>query len=166
MRLNNLLQKIPLKIFYLKRNMDIKIRYILLKLLLKNTGKNVKLYGWPRLQRPERISIGNNSTINHGVVLGGRGGITIGNNVRISSGVIIESAYLDIHSTPLKHKERPIHIGNDVWIASSATILSGVTIGDRAIIAAGAVVTKDVPEGAIMMGIPAKQTGTITSHTA
>lgn len=50
----------------------------------------------------------------------------------------------------------PIHIGKNVWIGSHATILPGRTIGDNAIVAAGAVVTKDVPEGAIVGGVPAK----------
>ena len=51
---------------------------------------------------------------------------------------------------------RPVSIGNDVWIGSRVTILPGVNIGDGAIIAAGAVVTKDVPSYAIVGGVPAK----------
>lgn len=50
----------------------------------------------------------------------------------------------------------PIHIGKKVWIGSHATILSGVTIGDNAIVAAGAVVTKDVPANTVVGGVPAK----------
>jgi acetyltransferase-like isoleucine patch superfamily enzyme len=50
----------------------------------------------------------------------------------------------------------PIVIGKKVWIGSHTTILQGVTIGDNAVIAAGAVVTNDVPENAIVTGVPAK----------
>lgn len=50
----------------------------------------------------------------------------------------------------------PMHIGEKVWIGSHATILPGVTIGDHAFIAAGAVVTKDVPEDTVAGGVPAK----------
>ena len=50
----------------------------------------------------------------------------------------------------------PVEIGNGVWVGAHATILSGVTIGDNAVIAAGAVVTKDVPANAVAGGVPAK----------
>lgn len=50
----------------------------------------------------------------------------------------------------------PIHIGKNVWMGANVTILPGVTVGDRAIIAAGAVVTKDVPANKVVAGVPAK----------
>ncbi|MEZ3485540.1 MAG: hypothetical protein K1W22_02795 [Lachnospiraceae bacterium] len=51
---------------------------------------------------------------------------------------------------------KPIHIGKNVWIGANATILAGVSIGENAVVAAGAVVTKDVPDGVVVGGIPAK----------
>ncbi len=51
---------------------------------------------------------------------------------------------------------KPIHIGKKVWLGANVTVLQGVTIGDNAIVAAGAVVTKDVPANAIVGGVPAK----------
>ena len=54
---------------------------------------------------------------------------------------------------------REIHIGKNVWIGGRAIVLPGVTVGDDAIIAAGAVVTKDVPQGATVAGVPAKMVG-------
>jgi acetyltransferase-like isoleucine patch superfamily enzyme len=51
---------------------------------------------------------------------------------------------------------KPIHIGKKVWLGANVTILQGVTIGENAIVAAGAVVTKDVPANAIVGGVPAK----------
>ena len=53
-------------------------------------------------------------------------------------------------------KNKPIHIGKRVWLGANVTVLQGVTIGDNAIVAAGAVVTKDVPANAIVGGVPAK----------
>ena len=82
--------------------------------------------------------------------------ITIGEDVKISEEVIIRDS--DNHSI-LKdgyQKTKPIHIGNHVWIGLRATILKGVTIGDGAVIAAGAVVTKDVPSKALVAGVPAR----------
>lgn len=82
--------------------------------------------------------------------------ITIGNGVFIAEGVLIrDSDGHSIISEPHKNKA-PIVIGNHVWIGSRATILKGVTIGDGAIIAAGAVVTKDVPPKTLVGGVPAK----------
>jgi maltose O-acetyltransferase len=53
--------------------------------------------------------------------------------------------------------EKTVTIGRNVWVGSGCIILPGVTIGDNSVIAAGSVVTKDVPEGALMGGVPAKQ---------
>ena len=81
--------------------------------------------------------------------------ITIGKDVKISEEVIIRDS--DNHSIIKEgyQKTKPIHIGNHVWIGLRATILKGVTIGDGAVIAAGAVVTKDVPPNTLVGGVPA-----------
>lgn len=82
--------------------------------------------------------------------------IKIGNNVLISKGVMIRDS--DNH-TVLKEgyrQSKPIVIGNNVWIGMRAVILKGVTIGDGAIVAAGAVVTKNVPANTVVGGVPAK----------
>ncbi len=82
--------------------------------------------------------------------------IEIGNDVIISKEAIIRDSDSH-HIISYKHEStQPIKIGNHVWIGIRATILKGVTIGDGAIIAAGAVVTKDVPKKCIVAGVPAK----------
>ena len=82
--------------------------------------------------------------------------ITIGENVAIAREVIIRDTdsheILDGQHT----KTKPVTIGNHVWIGTRAIIMKGVTIGDGAIIAAGAIVTKDVPANTIVAGVPAK----------
>lgn len=82
--------------------------------------------------------------------------IEIGNDVAIAREVVIRDT--DAHDIlDGKHqKVKPVKIGNHVWIGAKAMIMKGVTIGDGAIIAAGAIVTKDVPEKCIVAGIPAK----------
>lgn len=152
-----LLQSILRRIFRIWDRIWLRIKYLLLSLLIHDLGKGVRVYGWPKLYWPEKISIGDYTTINHGVVIGGRGGVKIGSHVRLSPYAIIESGYLNTEtsSLPRQHKSKPIVIGDGVWVASGAIVLAGVTIGNNSVIAAGAVVTKDVPPNMIAMGIPA-----------
>ena len=104
------------------------------------------------------LTIGNNVFINQGCHFMDLGGITIGDDVMIGPKVNLISA-----GHPLSPAERrsgivakPISIGNNVWIGAAATILPGVTIGDNAVIAAGAVVSRDVPADTLAAGVPAR----------
>ena len=89
--------------------------------------------------------------------------IEIGNGVAIADGVLIRDS--DDHDIEIEgyKKTKPIKIGNHVWIGQKVTILKGVTIGDNSIIAAGAVVTGDIPENCIAAGVPARVIRTNTS---
>ncbi|CUX51511.1 acetyltransferase-like isoleucine patch superfamily enzyme [Agrobacterium tumefaciens] len=80
--------------------------------------------------------------------------ITIGDEVFIADQVIIRD--WDGHSIVGRPENAPIRIGNHVWIGMRAVILKGVTIGDGAVVAAGAIVTRDVPAGAVVAGNPAR----------
>ena len=82
--------------------------------------------------------------------------IKIGNNVAISKNVIIRDSDSHIINNDEKKMVQPVVIGNNVWIGLGAIILKGVTIGDGAVIAAGAVVNKDVPPKTLVGGVPAK----------
>lgn len=103
------------------------------------------------------LQIGNNVFINQGCHFMDMGGITIGNDVMIGPKVTLVSA-----GHPISPADRrsittaPIVIGNNVWIGAAATVLQGVTIGDDAVVAAGAVVSRDVPEGTMVAGVPAR----------
>lgn len=104
-----------------------------------------------------RLKVGNNSRIN-GAHLSVRKEIIIGNNVRISPYVLMMDTD---HHNIYDHfegqaKTESIIIEDDVWIASKATILKGVRIGEGSVIAAGAVVTKDVPPYTVAAGVPAR----------
>jgi acetyltransferase-like isoleucine patch superfamily enzyme len=105
----------------------------------------------------ENISIGKNVFVNHACTFMDRGGITIEDNVLIGPKVNLITT-----NHPINPAERratisnPILIKKGAWIGVGATILPGVTVGENAIVAAGAVVSKDVPDNAIVGGVPAK----------
>lgn len=80
--------------------------------------------------------------------------VILENNVTVGANAIIGDR--DGHSEIYASEPRPIHVGKHVWIGMNATIMKGVTIGDNAIVGAGAIVTKDVPANAIVAGVPAK----------
>lgn len=104
------------------------------------------------------IHAGKNFKIKDKVIIRALGGLTVGDNVTISSLASILTTSLVIEDGKLldKHQKAPIKLGNNVWICAGATVLSGVTIGDNTIVAAGAVVTKDLEGGWIYAGMPAK----------
>jgi len=134
----------------------ITVRGALLKMLVKDMGHGVRVYSWPDVYYPDRVSIGNDVTLNPGILIEARGGVRIGNNVRISPFVVLETSYLEFHHKEREHACAEIVIEDDVWIATRATILSGVTVGKGSVIAAGAVVTKNVPPGHVAKGVPAR----------
>ncbi len=112
-----------------------------------------------RLYNPSGIELGEDCVIGEGIVLDGRAPLKIGNHVDIASEVMIYNSEHDINDPTFKAISGPVSIGDYVFIGPRAIILPGVTIGDRAVVGAGAVVTKDVPAGAIVGGVPAKVIG-------
>lgn len=110
-------------------------------------------------QGPRGIEIGRDCHINRGVFLDGRGGIKIGHCVSISHRVALVSAGHDVHSRCFEYVKDGITLGDYVWIGVYATVLKGVSIGEGAVVAAGAVVTKDVEPYTIVGGVPAKKIG-------
>ena len=111
-----------------------------------------------------KIIVGKNVGINHYCVIYGMGGVTIGDDVMMATSCILVSGNhnyerLDIpmHSQGVTRKA--IYINNNVWLGARVTILAGVEIGEGAIIAAGAVVTTDIPAYSIAAGVPARVIG-------
>ena len=104
---------------------------------------------------PARISWGERVIVGPGCTLGAVGGITLGDHVRLSKGAVLETAGLDFSQPPpYRHTTKPIVLENGVWVGARAMILGGVTIGQQAVIGAGAVVTRDVPPFTIVTGQP------------
>ena len=138
------------------------VRVFLIKLLIiRKMGKdNYFSMGLKFHSKKTNIEVGNGCVINKNVSLDGRGGkLIIGNNVDIAEGVNIWTLQHDHHDDYHKLKGGDVIIEDYVWIASRCTILPGIRIGKGAVIACGAVVTKDVPSMAIVGGIPAKVIG-------
>ena len=86
----------------------------------------------------------------------GHGGVRVGESAQIGPGTVVTTSGHDYRATELALDLAPVDIGARVWIGSMATILPGVTIGDRAVIGAGAVVTSDIPADCLAVGVPAK----------
>ncbi len=97
--------------------------------------------------------------INSNSVIACSSNITIGDGATIARGVYIydgdHHSIIDENNNPL-NDAAPIYIGKHVWVGVKATILKGVTIGDGSVIAAGAVVTNDIPQNCLAAGVPAK----------
>lgn len=102
------------------------------------------------------FTIGNHSVINAKCRMDNKSSITIGNNVSISQEVMILSADHDPDSPTFAGRDLPVVIEDDVFIGSRAMVLPGVTVGRGAVIAAGAVVTKDIAPYQVVGGVPAK----------
>ena len=137
------------------------MRKVFMKLLGVRMGKNtnINMKQYLMLNLSKRLRIGNNCHINHGCFFDARDNIFIGNNVSISHNVTFNTMSHDINSLLFKTKFARIKIEDNVWIGINATILQGVKVGTGAVIAAGSVVTKDVPDFAVVAGIPAKIIG-------
>ena len=105
------------------------------------------------------VRLGDRVEINNFCIVNGTGGVDIGDDTVIGPGARIISYQhryargATIQSQPVD--ARPIRIGRDVWLGANAIILAGVTIGDGAVVAAGAVVRNDVPAYAVVAGVPA-----------
>ena len=105
----------------------------------------------------KNITIGRNVFINAGCKFQDQGGIFIDDGALIGHAVVL--ATLNHDMDPVKRQQlhpAPIHIGKNVWIGANATICPGVTIGDNSVVAAGAVVNRDVPQDVIVGGVPAR----------
>ena len=133
----------------------------IVELMSKITGRQVDksfvLFPPFNTDYGKNIIFGKNVFLNAGCKFQDQGGITIGDNVLIGHNVVL--ATLDHNICVSKRAElfaAPIVIEDNVWIGANVTIISGVTVGKGSIVAAGAVVTKDVPEYSIVGGIPAK----------
>ena len=103
-----------------------------------------------------KLRFGRNVFVNHGCTAMDFGGIDIGDDVMIGPNVqLISSGHpLDPATRRSQITTAPIRIGRGVWIAAGATVLQGVTVGDDAVVAAGAVVSKDVPPRTLVAGAP------------
>lgn len=138
---------------------DIVAQNAILRRLLGRTGRNFYFNQPFRCDYGCNISIGENFFANFNLTILDEAPVVIGDDAFIGPNVSIYTACHPIEADKRSTRQEwaePVTIGNDVWIGGSATILPGVTIGDRVVIGAGAVVTKDVPPDCVVGGNPAK----------
>ena len=131
------------------------------KLLCEITGREVDesvgIFTPFSINYGKNLGLGKNIFINANCSFLDLGGITIDDEVMIAPGVVVSS-----EGHPVGANERhmltasPVHIKRNAWIGANATILPGVTVGENSVVAAGAVVSGDVPDNTIVGGIPAK----------
>lgn len=134
-----------------------KIREIFSRLIGKPVDDSFNIFPPFYTDCGKNITIGQHVFFNSGCKFQDQGGITIGDGALIGHNVVLATlnhCMIPAHRADLE--PAPIHIGKNVWIGANAMVLPGVTIGDGAVVAAGAIVTKDVPSNTIVAGIPAK----------
>jgi acetyltransferase-like isoleucine patch superfamily enzyme len=125
-------------------------------------GPGSRLYPYVRIYSPRLVRLGRDVVLNDFVHIWGAGGVTIGDDTLIAAHSVITSQSHDIDAggKGLLYREtnanKAVTIGRNVWIGSNVTIVPGVTIGDNSVVAAGAVVTRDVPAHALVAGVPAR----------
>lgn len=122
-------------------------------------GLHSTIYGGAEIRCARKIVIGNGSSIGHHVILDGRGELYIGNNVNLSTGAWIWTSEHIVNSPDFSVIAEKVTIEDYAWLSCRTVILPGVTVGEGAVVAAGAVVTKDVAPYTIVGGVPAKEIG-------
>lgn len=138
---------------------DKQAQYDCLKEILGSCGEDVWIGKRFSFDNGKNIHIGNNFTGNYNLTILDIKEVYIGDNVMIGPHTLITTV-----GHPLSPKGRrkhlaeahEIHIGDDVWIGGNVTILPGITIGNNVVIGAGAVVSKDIPDNSLALGVPAR----------
>lgn len=131
-----------------------------IRALFGKAGKNPNILTGFHCDNGLNIEVGDEFLANYNVTILDIAKVQMGNNVWIGPGTLITSINHPLNPAGRrKHLgiAKPIKIGNDVWIGGNATILPGVTIGNNVVVAAGAVVTKDIPDNSLVGGVPAKK---------
>lgn len=135
------------------------MRLFLYRIFGLQIGPGSHIYMGAEIRSISRIKIGSGTSIGHNVLLDGRGRLFIGNNVNVGTDVMIWTAEHDVTSSDFRSYSSPVKIEDYVWLSSRVIVLPGVTVREGAVVAAGAVVTKDVDPYMIVGGVPAKEIG-------
>jgi maltose O-acetyltransferase len=122
-------------------------------------GKNISMYNSVEFRNPSGLIIKDSCSIGKHILLDARKGLIINKCVVIASHVIIWTLHHDYNSPTFSAIGDSVEIGEYAWICSRAIILPGIKIGKAAVVASGAVVTKDVEPFTIVGGVPAKKIG-------
>ncbi len=131
-------------------------RAFLLRCFGARIGKHTAIYSSVTVWQPWKLTVGNWVALSHGVNCYAVDEIEIGDNTTVSDDVFLDCASHDISSPVMELISAPVKIGSNCWLAARSIILPGRCIGDGAVVAAGAVVTKDVAPWTVVGGNPAR----------
>lgn len=149
--------------FWMPPNVGIRWRTFLLRKAGLQIGKNTVFFGWPTITGfgdvYSRLSIGEGCWINMRLLLNVEAEVSIGNGVAIGHEVMILTESHEIIAGPRRAGRlfsEDIRVCDGAWLGSRSLLLPGVTVGERAVVAAGAVVNQDVPADTLVAGVPAR----------
>ncbi|MFJ0262157.1 acyltransferase [Acinetobacter baumannii] len=138
------------------------LKGLYLKIFFKSKiGRRVVFYPNIWIFTGRNLVLGDDVDLATGVLITTDGGVSIGERTLVGYGTKILSSNHNVPKLPNRifdsgHTKAPVNIGKDVWLGANCIVLPGITVGDGAVIAAGSVVTKDVPANVFVGGIPAK----------
>jgi maltose O-acetyltransferase len=140
-----------------------RIRGVLYKPFLKKCGRNFQVALYVKLEHLDGIEVGDDVYIGHGSWISGlRGGLILEDNVMLGPYVCMVSSNHTFKNGSARFSDGVggvIRIGKGTWIAAGTIVTAGVTVGRSCLLAAGAVVTRDVPDMTVVGGVPAKEIG-------
>ena len=140
-----------------------RVRTAVLRAFGAQIGQNVLIRHRVRIHWPWKLVVGDDSWIGEEAWLLNLEPIEIGRDVCVSQGVLLCTGSHDRRSPTFEFDNGPISIGDGAWIAARATVLRGVTVGRDAVVGAGALVTRDVPAGSVVLAPPAVAPGAPTT---
>lgn len=136
------------------------VRYVCVRRLAAACGDNVAVYPGVYLFNLERLRLGTNIKVGEMCFLGASGGLIIGDDTSLAHATTVLTEEHDYRAAgPLRDTAlilKPVEIGQGVWIGAGVRITAGVHINDHAVVGAGSVVTRDVPVGSVVVGVPAR----------
>ena len=133
------------------------VREYLRKITDKEIDNTVRIFPPFNINYGKGLSLGKGSFVNFGCTFLALGGITVEDDVFIGPHCVLATEYHP-EKPEIRHSllTKPITIKRNVWLGANVTVLAGVTIGENSIVAAGSVVTKDIPANVVAVGSPAK----------
>ena len=134
-------------------------RKFIFRLVGVKIGRGSVIHMGAKFFNPKGVSIGSDTMVGDNAFLDGRAPLKIGSHVDIASQVLFYNSEHDLNAEDFHAVDAPVEIGDYVFIGPRAIILPGVKVGKGSVVAAGAVVTKDVPDFKIVGGVPAKEIG-------
>jgi len=132
-------------------------RVFSLRLWGASVGSNVAIHHGLQVRAARRLVLGDDCFVAENVILDARGGLTIGSHVSVNSGAHIWTAQHDLRSPSFAYEASPVVVGDRAWVSARSTVLPGVTVGEGAVIAAGAVLSKNADSWTVVGGVPAKR---------